>query len=204
MTLEDILPAVEKIRKNTPDHGSRAATYSRTYLQILELGRLQAESGLSTLYTLALVAYGWMPRILRLNPEYCDGAITALKQARDANEDNWQATSIADLAECLSSLVGASKVLHFTNPKVFPIWDARIERFRRSGKAGQYHMDQPRNYLNYVSEVHNITKQSGFDQFFRDFNGAYAYRLSNLSIPVYELSEVRTVEAAAFELAGSE
>ena len=37
---------------------------------------------------------------------------------------------VADVAACLHSLVGASKVLHFVNDSVFPIWDSRIETYR--------------------------------------------------------------------------
>lgn len=92
------------------------------------------------------VVYAWMPtipdleRICSTKPGCVtaldnDGkkrVIAALKAARDASQ-NVTADRAAELLSTLSkyingSLVGASKLLHFLNPEVFPIWDSRVAR----------------------------------------------------------------------------
>jgi hypothetical protein len=56
-------------------------------------------------------------------------------------------------------------------------------------------------YCAYVREVHRIIGESGFDTFRQDFTAAYRARLEVSGIPPYEITPVRAVEAAAFELA---
>jgi hypothetical protein len=57
-------------------------------------------------------------------------------------------------------------------------------------------------YLTYCSEVHAVRNEHGFADFYSSFTAAYARRLNKLGIEPYEISEVRAIEAAAFERAG--
>src|SRR5207302_4976503 len=111
---------------------------------------------------------------------------------------------IRAVAECLRSVVGSSKLLHFANPKLFPIWDRKVECFRLSADPSQYHMNQVNNYAAYASEVHEIRQACSFSGFYTAFIQAFKERLSRLKISAYCLTEVRSVESAMFELAGNE
>lgn len=117
MELIDLSPAIQRIREGTPD--ARAATYLRTYPDIIAAGTAPGQPDLSRFHRVALMAYGWMPRILRLNRDHISSAILVLGSAQVATADNWSTVPIGDLVKCLNSVVGASKVLHFTNPQVF-------------------------------------------------------------------------------------
>lgn len=150
---------------------------------------------------LATAAYGWMPRILRLDPQHLNDAINACKQAREATENTWCAVPIDRITACLHSVVGASKVLHFANPEIFPIWDRNVETFRLSAVPSQYHMNQSQNYKTYAKRVHEIRGTCCFTGFYDDFSRAFKDRLHNLKIPCYCITEIRAIEAAAFELA---
>ncbi|SRR5579875_719997 len=141
-----------------------------------------------------------MPRIVRLDPHHLASAVDAVRAAQGATDANWNEIPIEGIAECLSSVVGASKLLHFANPKVFPIWDSKAERFRLCANPSQYHMGQVRNYKAYASEVHRIRQTHGFAEFYAGFNQAFAERLNRLTISPYRLTEVRAVESAMFEL----
>jgi len=149
------------------------------------------------------MAYGWMPRVLRLDPDYIESAVLTLRSAQVATADDWSTVPVGDLALCLNSVVGASKVLHFTNPQTFPIWDRKVERFRQ-GTDNQHHMNQVRNYLNYAHEIHAIARAPEFEAFFTAFSEVFRARLEALGIVPYQLTAVRAIEAAAFELADDE
>jgi len=141
---------------------------------------------------------------LRLDPNHIDRAISALRRARSASEDVRDDEVIRDLAACLSSAVGASKMLHFVNPETFPIWDTKVERIHSGTATSQYRMRQTGNYIAYLRKVHATRRTSVFPDFFKAFGQAYQERLLRLGIAPYRVTEVRAIEAAAFELAGND
>lgn len=205
MELADLRRSIERIQN--PDHdppgNSRDATYLRTYPSIVAFGTQAGEPDSSFLHRMALMTYGWMPRVLRLDPVYITSALLALKAAKEVTLDDWGRLAIQDLADCLSSIVGASKVLHFVNPEVFPIWDSRIEGFRRGGRVNQYHMNQLQNYLLYVREIQSLTQTDGFAVLHLALSEAFKRRLKALGITPYPLTKVRGIELAMFEIAGT-
>jgi len=76
----------------------------------------------------AHLVYGWMPTILELNFSSLDEAVALLEAARQGIV--LTAPQIAQLASTVNnSVIGASKLLHFTNPNVYPIWDSRVFQF---------------------------------------------------------------------------
>jgi len=141
-----------------------------------------------------------MPRIARLEPKYTKSALLAIQNARSANPQNIQINDVSDLALCLRSVVGASKVLHFVNPEVYPIWDSNIERFRQKSDPTTNYMSDASNYVSYIREVHSIRAEPGFTSFHAQFNNALAVWLTAVGTTAYTVTEVRAVELAAFEL----
>ena len=131
MDVERLQNAIDRVRNYTPATDSRAATYLRTYPALVALARCEGGGDDTTRFLqLATVVYGWMPRILRLDPEHLDKAIDAFRQARATHQDASDFELVDNVGACLHSVVGASKLLHFANPEVFPIWDSNVERFR--------------------------------------------------------------------------
>ena len=204
MDLNRLIPAVQRVRTSTPSEGSRTATYLRTYPALLAVASYSDMDDSTGFLQLATIAYGWMPRIVRLDPNHLNRAVAAFREARKATDLNGTEMGIADVAACLHSVVGASKLLHFVNPKLFPIWDRNVEGFRLSTDPSQHHMHQVKNYTAYTSEVHEIRQNPMFSEFYRAFNQGFKERLRRLKIPPYCLTEVRSVESAVFELARNE
>jgi hypothetical protein len=202
MDLSNLTPALQRIHTSTPPAGSRAATYFRTYPALLTLAASSTFDDRTAFLLLAASVYGWMPRVVRVDPGHLDRAIAALRHAKVVTDMPEDAGQVADVAACLHSVVGASKLLHFANPDVFPIWDRNVEGFRRSGTPSQHHMDQVKNYAAYALDVHATRRASMFPDFYRAFRQAFEDRLGRLRIAPYRLSEVRCVELAMFELAG--
>jgi hypothetical protein len=198
MMLTDIEPAIARVRAQPVVRELRARTYLETYPDILAL----ASSGTldkALFQKISLMTYGWMPRILRLDPEHIQCALHALRGANNATLAK-RPQIVEAIASCLHSVVGASKMLHFVYPATFPIWDSRIERFRQVPDSDITDAGQ---YCSFVYEVHSIILEAGFGLFRREFLGAHRARLIGSGILPYEISDVRAVEAAALELAAA-
>ncbi len=204
MELGDILPAIGHVHESTPGHGSRAATYLRTYPAILATAAVEGVDASIKFSQLATMAYGWMPRVLRLDSDHLPDSIEALQLAQNSTEVTWTRVPINDIAQSLHSVVGASKLLHFAMPHLFPIWDKKVESFRLGQEPMQFHMTRAENYTAFVEEVHDIRRDARFVDFHEEFNQAFIGRLVRLRIDPYHLSEVRAVELAVFELAGGD
>jgi hypothetical protein len=108
---------------------------------------------------------------------------------------------IEPIASCLGSLVGAARVLHVSNPAVFPMWSRRVERFRLQTSPSDFHMAQIGNYLGFIEEIQGIAAHPLFLTFHHEYCTAYQARLQRLKIPAYPLTEPRVIESAAAELA---
>jgi len=150
------------------------------------------------------MVYGWMPRVLRLNADYIARAASGLRRARLVTETSCDEHVVRDLAACLSSVVGASKILHFVNPAIFPIWDSNVEKIHSLKPVSQHHMQQVRNYVAYFNHVHALRRSAQFPDFFQKYNGVNRERLAQLGIDPYQVTEVRAIEATVFELSGSD
>ncbi len=167
MNLGDIQPAIEKINNNPVVTDLRAHTYLSTYPHIINMAREINPNSSQQFHQLALMVYGWMPRVLRINPIHSQSATMGIVVARNATIANYKDVNIQHIADCLHSLVGASKLLHFINPDVFPIWDSKIQAF--CGRSNSHNaMDKLENYQQYVGEVHSIIY--GEPNFLRFYN----------------------------------
>lgn len=89
------------------------------------------------------VVYGWMPTVLdpfRINKVVDGNSDELLKILNAARRAERPSISDYDLGLMQrfanNSTVGASKLLHFLNPRVYPIWDNRVaNRYLWSGVA---------------------------------------------------------------------
>lgn len=201
MNLVDLQPAIPHIHGHLVPVDLRAITYLATYADIRSFATAPGAIGLDRFNQLATMVYGWMPRIVRIDQAHVTPALAAVAAAKRATPATVHAVPITALANCLRSLVGASKVLHFVNDAVFPIWDSKIETFRLGGVLPYGQMTSIANYLAYVDEVHAIRADPAFAPFLAGVTAATNARLTAIGIPLYAVSEVRAIEAAAFELA---
>ena len=200
MTLASLTKAVARQENRAGQRELRSLTYLATYPYIRSAATATGTIDRVRFCQLACMVYGWMPRVLRIDLEHIERAMAAVAVAPTVTEASVSAGSIESVAACLHSLVGASKVLHFANDQVFPIWDSRIEGFRLGKTPTQTHMSDLTNYLAYFVEVHSIRHESGFGVFRDRFTAFANARLRGLGIPIYAVSDVRAIESTAFEL----
>jgi hypothetical protein len=209
MNLERLYTAVELVRNGCYRDNPREATRLRTYPVMLASAAAPATNATEAFLRAACLAYAWMPQRVRIDQSHLASAVAAFEAARGAPQIDSEAERIAlqgrgidAIAANLSSVVGASMVLHLAAPGVFPIWDERIERFRLDEEPTPYHMGQVRHYLAFMEEIRGLTAHPLFLTFHNDFCTAYQARLQRLRISPYPLTEPKVVEAAITELTG--
>lgn len=159
-----------------------SGTYRYTYDRYLQYFREKRGQRLTEqdLYVGFAFAYSWMASIKQLDPAIATvkAATAALNELHgiqpaelsataDGNNDVSQeqieqlAAKAEPLRYFLGSVIGTSKLLHFVNPEVFPIWDAVIHRYSRLPKTSA--ADSLKVYAQYTCIVHGLTCHSDFE-----------------------------------------
>lgn len=126
------------------------------------------------------LVYSWMPTI----PKNVDFSILnqVLPVVNKAKQENILIVEDYKILKqfCNNSLVGASKLLHFINPKAFAIWDSNIYSFLYQDKtAYKYRVEDINKYIEYLELLKQISSSVHFhpilDQTKKNFN----YSISN-------------------------
>lgn len=133
--------------------------------------------------------YGWMPRIpksFRLDWFEITTQVATIK-AINTVEDALAfldplggCAKMDDAAPIDNSWIGTSKLLHFLNPNIFPIWDGRVaEHF---GLKGNHQLKKKGWYLEYLKFIHDMRdKRPEFVPAVQDyFEDKYEYRPSKI------------------------
>ncbi len=131
----------------------------------------------------AHIVYGWMPTVLGLNPGKL--AINLRRGAElltQSKQTGWLTDiDIEQLAGLVNnSLVGASKLLHFTAPNAFAIWDSKIYSFVFEEKPYNHRVNQLGKYREYMSRLEQIKRRPGFQMFHESVKSKVGYEISSL------------------------
>ena len=129
---------------------SENPAYAQTYNALITLGHNTGLAKPEQLLALICAAYGWMPTSLReISKPGLSWLADNIVAVRDATHQN--AITLIPPLNCTfsgKSWIGTSKVLHFLNPRAFPIWDSRVAS--RFGLNGYRNVNQRENYVAYV------------------------------------------------------
>ena len=204
MTITQLEASIRIITTQPVRLSPQSITYLRTYPALLEAAEALPQRADLLLKVMATAAYGWMPRVARLDPDHFEEAVSAIEDALNTSQVGQDPSIIKRVSECLHSVVGASKLLHFLRPHIFPIWDSKVAGVCLGKEPSQQSMTNAGNYLYYAKEVEEFCAASENAGFFTNFGAAYSARLEKLRITPYSLTRVRAVEAAVFELAGGD
>jgi hypothetical protein len=152
---------IEKIDQNFEIFGSQSLKsintndqYLKSYPYILEsTSSLIDKLGSSSVITIAHIAYGWMPTILKdLDFSLIEkGFIIDVVKVSSFSDAKLLINNL-DKSPINNSWVGLSKVLHFTNPSFFPIWDSKVARHFG---VNNYQISKIINYEKYITFVEN-------------------------------------------------
>ena len=124
--------------------------YIKSYPYLLKATKLlHKELGVDSIIAISHIAYGWMPTILTYHFSKHDENI--LDKAQRVKSFEEARTMIGKIypSPVNHSWIGLSKVLHFTNPEFFPIWDTKVAGLFGAGNQ----MKKRQNYIDYISFV---------------------------------------------------
>lgn len=105
------------------------------------------------------IVYGWMPtipqlgRIMRWDQQRKSDLTATLTRAVNGNvPTDDELTEL--MAFSNNSMIGASKLLHFLNPSIFPIWDSRVARaFSNRPKVYSYQVNKVDQWSSYQATL---------------------------------------------------
>jgi hypothetical protein len=162
-----------------------AATYRYTYDRFLQYFRDRPTSqplSEQDLYVGFAMAHSWMATIKQLDPstDTIRSAVESLNRVRGMKPESLGLhrvdqgrmppeqmaqveAAIEPLRQFLGSAVGPSRLLHFLNPMVFPIWDSVIHRYC-DRTAPHSTSDSLNRYLEYTYDVHTLINHPDFDR----------------------------------------
>lgn len=164
LNIEDLKQAARFVIPNTSD--------SIAYEEFLKFFNERKEITKHELIIGINFAYGWMPTIFEFYPKKTkkeaivriEEVVIILNKAKEGNLLN--ETELQSLKECFNnSLVGASKLLHFINPKKYAIWDSRVYYYLTRNQAHDYRINNYNTYLKYLEYCNEIIAQKDFDKF---------------------------------------
>lgn len=166
--------------------------YLRSYAALLWLGELVPDSSNGhALHSLALAAYGWMPTILRQPTLEFPTRLgdTFVNRVRTCPTAKAALGLIGDMDKPLvnNSWVGTSKVLHFLNPQVFPMWDRRVAATQKLGYRAKFETRE--RYSAHIEYAH----ARKFDPPVQQIRDAFAVR----ALP-YTPTHIRCVDLVLF------
>ena len=161
--------------------------YLRTYPALIKSTAILAkEMGEDALPTIAHMAYGWMPTILKKLSDSQPGIVGPATECRSFEEASELIKSLDD-SPINNSWVGMSKVLHFINPEFFPIWDSRVAK-HFGLKISQ--VNKKNHFLEYLTFVEENRKSDAVKR----VREAFAKEAG------YSVSDVRACEFILFSL----
>lgn len=103
--------------------------------------------------------YGWMPTTLELKKEKKEQTLNEMIQKTLGTVNRIKNKSVKDdIASDLliiktlmnNSVIGASKLLHFIYPDLFPIWDRNIYRYFFDDEPYEYRVNDEEVYIKYL------------------------------------------------------
>ena len=163
--------------------------YIKSYPFLLRATKLLCkEMGADSAIVISHIAYGWMPRILNYDFSNHNENILHLAQNVESFEEARGMIRKLESSPVNNSWVGLSKVLHFTNPIYFPIWDSKVAK--QFDISEHYQMKQRHNYVNYISFIESQLERNIVSEVQKEFK----IRTN------YEVSKVRACEFILFSI----
>ena len=135
--------------------------YYQSYRAILTLGsQVSDDFENDGLLGLTCAAYGWMPTIFKkweFGNFGFENPIATVNGVSDLASAQAVLGEINTVSPINNSWVGLSKVLHFLNPEIFPIWDSRIAK--NFGLENRSQFNKKERYIDYLIFVHENLNQ---------------------------------------------
>lgn len=182
LNITELITDAERIELN------KNTSYLKSYPVFIDFFAQKQRLNTADLIIGSHLVYGWMPTILSLELENSDTVVSILNRSKHSKELLSEA-DLTTLKACINnSLVGASKLLHFIQPDIYPIWDSRVLRYWTKNKS-TYGIDQVPKYLELITQMNEIIQLD-------EFSSIYDTISSKIDYPITKL---RALELVMFE-----
>lgn len=170
---------IEKLKKESELFNIKEDdSYLNSYLTFIDYFEKIDEIKKQHLIISSHFVYGWMPTILNLKLNNLDEILPILNQAKTD-----KLLGKEDLKKLRFSInnsaVGITKLLHFINPEIYPIWDSKIYKYW-SGNKTISGIDKPENYLEFIRQMNEITEHNDFEQIQNLIESKLLYKVSSM------------------------
>lgn len=170
---------IEKLKKESELFNIKEDdSYLNSYLTFIDYFEKIDEIEKQHLIISSHFVYGWMPTILNLKLNNLDEILPILNQAKTD-----KLLGKEDLKKLRFSInnsaVGITKLLHFINPEIYPIWDSKIYKYW-SGNKTISGIDKPENYLEFIRQMNEITEHKDFEQIQNLIESKLLYKVSSM------------------------
>ena len=137
----------EKLEQSTSVVDRRLWTYLTSYPYYLDFFEDAEEITPTELIQGCALVYSWMPTTLNFRKNNFEEVLESLNRLKDDGK-RLSAEEFSRLKALVNnSVTGTSKLLHFINPTVYPIWDSRVNRILTGSKSGTNTISKYENYL---------------------------------------------------------
>ena len=125
--------------------------------------------------------YGWMPTIFDYRSNNFDDAIEILNRVKNGIVPNDNELNILK-GLFNNSLVGSSKLMHFINPEIIPIWDSRVYTYLTGLTAYSYRVENINYFRDYLEFCNSLISDERFFQSRGIVQANVGYTMSNMRI----------------------
>jgi len=125
--------------------------------------------------------YGWMPTIFDYRSDQFFDVLEILNRLKagiipNNNEINTLSNHFNN------SLVGTSKLMHFINPEIIPIWDSKVYRYLTNEKPHNYRVGNVDNFIQYVEFCNTLILDERFNSAKENIENIVGYTMSSMRI----------------------
>ena len=165
-------------------------TYIKSYPSMIKFFEEKEKISYDDFIVGCHMVYGWMPTILKLGFEEIDELLRVLNKAKTSDVLTKEELELIKV-NVNNSIVGGSKLLHFINPNLYPIWDSRVYSNIHIADAYSYRVNNINTYIKYLDLIKSITKHNKISKFHKNIEKGVGYPITS----------VRAVELVLFMLA---
>jgi len=154
----------------------RASTYLTSYPEIVRYFRELAVIDRHHLIIGANLVYGWMPTILKFKSQHFEEVARLANSVRVGSR--LAKNELVVVKRLINnSMVGTSKLLHFANPYLYPIWDSKICEYL-GNRAYHYVVNSVERYLDYLQNCEELIQEECFVNVHRSVEERLGYAVS--------------------------
>jgi len=153
----------------------RLYTYLVTYPHLVSYFAGRETIGVTEFVIGKAIAYSLMPTTMNLRGDDIEAVLGPINELKRTGRrlSTLQLEGMRSIVN--NSIVGASKLLHFVRPDVYPVWDSRVDRFLHGDDLDTNSIERYRAYLAFFDR---IAAEPAFEPLRRSLERKLGYAIS--------------------------